>query len=153
MLLQTVLLCSWQTLSTAVKAAMVSPHMSAGQSVAGRSQGNSPQQGSCRCACPLEAPVLSCPPLYPAAAAGHETMTCAVLHSAGLQTSTAAMLDEVLLQGGSKRHTPSVALFHTPALRGLLKRWAPVAKAATQRSTASYFQSLLSHVWERCKGG
>eukprot|EP00891_Asterochloris_glomerata_P005904 jgi/Astpho2/5904/Aster-x0268 len=44
---------------------------------------------------------------------------------AGLQTSTAAMLDEVLLQGGSKRHTPSVALFHTPALRGLLKRVLP----------------------------
>lgn len=63
-------------------------------------------------------------------------MTCAMLHSAGLQTSTAAMLDEVLLQGGSKRHTPSVALFHTPALRGLLKRWAPVTKAAAQLGRA-----------------
>ena len=55
------------------------------------------------------------------------------------------MLDEVLLQGGGKRHTPSVALFHTPALRGLLKRW-----ARPQRGIGPFRETLASNSFEGC---
>ena len=75
------------------------------------------------------------------------------------------MLDEVLLQGGGKRHTPSVALFHTPALRGLLKRWAcpqrgigplrlsPPTALKAVLSTQAAFAGLIQEASRPCMPG
>ena len=154
------LLCSWQTLSTAKQQQRCTPVCLQVSLLLDALRATRPSSGPAgmqldMSAMPIESPLLSCPPTtsHPAAASGHKTMTCGVLHSAGLQTSTAAMLDEVLLQGGSKRHTPRVALFHTPALRGLLKRWATVIEAAAQLSRTLSFCGFARHVWEQSESG